>query len=144
MLKINVICVGDFKEKYLKDAEAEYLKRISRFFNMETLILKESGKEKESKEIISKLSGYSILLDISGNEISSENLAEKIEKLTLNNSKITFIIGGSDGVSDELKHLVNERISFGKITLPHQLARVILLEQIYRSATIINKIKYHK
>lgn len=144
MLKINVLCVGDYKEQYWRDAQNEYLKRLSRFFNVETLVLKESTKEKESSLLLSKMSGYCILLDIAGEVISSEKLSQKIDALSQTNSKLTFIIGGSEGVSEEVKQKVNERVSFGKITLPHQLARVVLLEQLYRSATISNNIKYHK
>lgn len=144
MLKLKLICVGDFKEGYLKDAEKEYLKRLSKFFEMSTVIVKESDKEKEGKEIVSKIDAYAILLDIKGNEVTSEELALKIDKLSLTNSKLNIIIGGSDGVSDLVKDSVKERISFGKITLPHQLARIVALEQIYRSGTILNHIKYHK
>lgn len=144
MLKIEIICIGDFKEKYWKDAQDEYLKRLSRFYNVETFVLKESTKEKESQLLLSKIKGYCILLDLGGNLISSEELSSKISALSQTNSKITFIIGGSEGVSQKVKEKVNEKISFGKITLPHQLARVVLLEQIYRSATIANNIKYHK
>lgn len=144
MLGVKLICVGDFKEKYWKDARNEYEKRLSKFFDFSTLILKEEGLEKESKNILSKLSGYTILLDVASKNISSPLLAEKIEKLSQKTSKITFIIGGSDGVSDEVKNAVNEKISFGDITLPHQLARVVFLEQLYRAGTINAGIKYHK
>ncbi len=144
MLKIKLICVGDFKEGYLKDAEKEYLKRLTKFFEMSTVIIKESDKEKEGKDIVSKIDAYSILLDIKGEEVTSEELAGKLEKLSLTNSKLNIIIGGSDGVSRFVSDSVKERISFGKVTLPHQLARIVALEQIYRSGTILNHIKYHK
>lgn len=144
MLKIRLICVGDFKEKYWKDARDEYEKRLSKFFDFSTVILKEEDKEKEGKEILSKLSGKTILLDIHGKEISSENLAEKLQNLSQITSQITFVIGGSDGVSDAVKNKIDDKISFGKITLPHQLARVVFLEQLYRAGTINAGIKYHK
>lgn len=144
MLKIKIICVGDFKENYLKEAEKEYLKRLSKFFEVSTIVVKESDKEREGKEIVSKIDAYAILLDIKGQEVSSEELATKIDKLSLTNSKLNIIIGGSDGVSELVKNSVKERISFGKITLPHQLARIVALEQLYRSGTILNHIKYHK
>lgn len=144
MLKIKLICVGDFKENYLKEAEKEYLKRLSKFFEVSTIIVKESDKEKEGKDIVSKIDAYAILLDIKGEEVTSEELALKIDKLSLTNSKLNVIIGGSDGVSELVKKNVNERVSFGRITLPHQLARIVALEQIYRSGTILNHIKYHK
>ena len=144
MLKIKIICVGDFKENYLKEAEKEYLKRLSKFFEVSTITLKESDKEREGKEIVSKIDAYALLLDIKGQEVSSEELATKIDKLSLTNSKLNIVIGGSDGVSELVKNSVKERISFGKITLPHQLARIVALEQIYRSGTILNHIKYHK
>lgn len=144
MLKVNLICVGDFKENYWRDAKNEYEKRLSKFFDFSTTILKEEGILKESKNIAQKISGYTILLDVQGEEISSKELANKVAKLSQTNSKITFVIGGSDGVGEIVKDKVSEKISFGKITLPHQLARVVFLEQLYRAGTILNNVKYHK
>lgn len=144
MLKIKLICVGGFKEKYWRDAKDEYEKRLSKFFDFSTIILKEEGKDKEGKNILSKISGKVILLDINGKELSSEKFAEKIEKQAQTTSQITFVIGGSDGVSDSVKNAIDDKISFGKITLPHQLARVVFLEQLYRAGTINAGIKYHK
>ena len=144
MLGVKLVCVGDFKEKFWKEARDEYEKRLSKFFDFSTQILKEEGIEKESKKILSKLSGYTILLDVSAKNISSPDLALKIKNLSQKTSKIIFVIGGSDGVSDEVKDAVDEKISFGDITLPHQLARVVFLEQLYRAGTINAGIKYHK
>jgi len=144
VLKIKLICVGGFKEKYWRDAKDEYEKRLSKFFDFSTIILKEEGKDKEGKNILSKISGKVILLDINGKELSSEKFAEKIEKQAQTTSQITFVIGGSDGVSDSVKNAIDDKISFGKITLPHQLARVVFLEQLYRAGTINAGIKYHK
>lgn len=144
MLDVKLICVGDFKEKFWKDARDEYEKRLSKFFSFSTTVLKEQGMEKEGEAILSKLSGHTILLDISSKNISSEGLAQKIKDLSQKTSKITFIIGGSDGVSDKVKNAVQDKISFGDITLPHQLARIVFLEQLYRAGTINAGIKYHK
>lgn len=144
MLKVRLICVGDFKEKYWRDARDEYEKRLSKFYNFSTVVLKEEGVEKEGKNILSKLEGVTILLDIAGEQVTSESLAEKIKKLEQTTSQITFVIGGSDGVSKAVKDAIKDKISFGKITLPHQLARVVFLEQLYRAGTINAGIKYHK
>ena len=144
MLKVRLICVGDFKEKYWRDARDEYEKRLSKFYNFSTVILKEEGVEKKGKNILSKLEGVTVLLDIAGQQASSESLAEKIKKLEQTTSQITFVIGGSDGVSKAVKDAIKDKISFGKITLPHQLARVVFLEQLYRAGTINAGIKYHK
>lgn len=144
MLKVRLICVGDFKEKYWRDARDEYEKRLSKFYNFSTVVLKEEGVEKEGKNILTKLEGVTILLDIAGEQVTSETLAEKIKKLEQTTSQITFVIGGSDGVSKAVKDAIKDKISFGRITLPHQLARVVFLEQLYRAGTINAGIKYHK
>lgn len=156
MIKINVIAVGDIKEKYLREAISEYSKRISRFANLNIIEIKEnnpasaSSKDvilalnKDATEIKKHLSGHIIILDINGKQIDSVELSEKIKKLSLTTSTISFVIGASNGLADELKNLSNEKLSFSKMTFPHQLMRVILLEQIYRAFTIINNIPYHK
>ena len=156
MLKINLITIGDIKEKYLRDAIDEYSKRIKRFASLNIIEIKESipasnsakdieiALTKDGKNIEKHLSGYTVCLDINGKMISSEEFAEKIKKTSLNSSEISFVIGASNGISEDIKKLCNERISFSPMTFPHQLMRVIFLEQLYRSFTILNNIAYHK
>ena len=149
---IKIICSGKIKENYLKDAIAEYSKRISKYDKLEIIELpdydydlkKTLQKEKENILKNINLKDYNILLDLNGKNYTSLELADKLDKVRITNSNITFIIGGSYGVDDEIKKIVNERISFSKLTFPHQLFRVILLEQIYRCFKIINHEEYHK
>jgi 23S rRNA (pseudouridine1915-N3)-methyltransferase len=146
---LKIMCVGSLKEAFYKEAEKEYLKRLSKYTKLEVIEISEEKEDKEieSKKIMDRIDQkeYLILLDISGREYDSIELADKIDKLLLyGKSNITFIIGGSTGVSDKLKEICNEKISFSKLTFPHQLFRIILLEQIYRSFKIINKETYHK
>ena len=155
-MNVSIICVGKVKEKYIVEGINEFLKRMQSFAKMKIVELKEDGNdssrnisiEKESEEILKtmeKLGGYNILLDIQGKNFSSEEMSEEIERLTVNGvSSINFIIGGSYGVSENVRKTVNMRLSFSKMTFPHQLMRVILLEQIYRSYRIINGEPYHK
>ena len=160
MLHINIICVGKIKETFFKDAISEYSKRLSKYCILNILELPDEKipnnasekellliKEKESKNIINQLKkdSYIICLDLKGKQYSSEDFSEKIKNISLNyNSSITFIIGGSLGISQELLNISNELISFSKMTFPHQLFRVFLLEQIYRGFKIINNENYHK
>lgn len=149
---IKIICSGKIKENYLKDAIVEYSKRISKYDKLEIIELpdydydlkKTLQKEKENILKNINLKDYNILLDLNGKNYTSLELADKLDKVRITNSNITFIIGGSYGVDDEIKKIVNERISFSKLTFPHQLFRVILLEQIYRCFKIINHEEYHK
>lgn len=156
MIKINLICIGDIKEKYLRDAIDEYTKRITRFAELKIIELKEHVSQSNSKSDIIKalikdaeeikkyLKGHIICLDINGKTISSEEFSKKIEKVTLNCSEISFIIGASNGIHESIKNLAHEKISFSLMTFPHQLMRVIFLEQLYRAFTISNNIAYHK
>ncbi len=156
MLKINLIVIGDIKEKYYKDAIYEYQKRLTRFADVKITELSENNPnssnpkeiaialKKDAINIKKYIKGYLICLDIKGKQLSSTDLAEKISKLTLTHSEISFIIGASNGLHDEIKVMCNESISFSKMTFPHQLMRVIFLEQLYRAFTIINNIAYHK
>jgi len=156
MIKINLICMGDIKEKYLRDAIEEYSKRISRFADLKIIQLKEHiaqssspsdtliALKKDAEEISKHLKGYCICLDINGKMLSSEAFAEKIQKTSLTNSEISFIIGASNGIDSKIKELCKEKISFSPMTFPHQLMRVIFLEQLYRAFTILNNIAYHK
>ena len=149
---IRVICVGKIKEDYLKDAIIEYKKRISKYTKLEIIELPDKDYDvkktlKEESESILRLlnkNDYNILLDIDGDEIDSIMLADKIKRIFINKSNITFIIGGSYGVLDDVRNYVDYRLSFSKLTFPHQLFRVILLEQIYRAFKINNNEEYHK
>ncbi len=149
---IKIICIGKIKENYLKDAILEYSKRLSKYTKLEIIELPDSSfdikktLEVERDNILTKLNknDYNILLDIDGNTYNSIEFSEHLDKIRNINSNITFIIGGSNGVHDDIRALVNERISFSKLTFPHQLFRVMLLEQIYRSFKILNHEEYHK
>ncbi len=155
-MNVNIVCVGKVKEKYILDGINEFLKRMQSFAKMKIIELKENGNdnnrvlsiEKESEEIlktIEKLGGYNILLDIQGKNYSSEEMAQEIEKLIVGGvSTLNFIIGGSYGVSQNIRENSQMRLSFSKMTFPHQLMRLILAEQIYRWFSIINNGKYHK
>lgn len=156
MLSVNLICVGKVKEKYIIMGIDEFTKRLQSFVKFNLIELKEDGNDsnrdesikKESihiKNCLEKSKGYNILLDVKGKEYSSEDMSREIEKLTVSGvSTINFIIGGSYGVSDEIKASSNVRLSFSKMTFPHQLMRLIFIEQLYRWFTITNNIKYHK
>ena len=146
MLKINLITIGTIKEQFFKDAIDEYKKRISRFAKLEIVELKEKPTlDDEASDIILKLKGYKFAMCVEGTIISSEELASKIKKISVEGtSEISFVIGSSNGLSDKVKTICDEKISFGRVTFPHQLMRVILTEQIYRAMTINNNITYHK
>ena len=147
---IRIICVGNLKEKYLSEACNEYLKRISKYEKIEIVELKENNNpniqtalEEERKDIEKHIKGYSILLAIKGEQLTSVQLSNKIEEIMLNgNSSISFIIGSSCGTSPNL--ICDYKLSFSKMTFPHQLTRVILLEQIYRAFSILHNTPYHK
>ena len=155
MHKINIVVVGQLKEKYLKEAESEYLKRLGRFAQVEIREVNEflpnsktnveQIQEMECVELEKKLSGFIVAMDKSGDMISSEELSKLVSKSFTDGAKtLTFVIGGSNGLTKEFLKKSNKVVSFGKITYPHQLMRVLLLEQIYRAETIINNITYHK
>lgn len=147
---IKIICVGSIKEKFYRDAIGEYSKRISKYTKLEIIELKDESTgnilEKEANSIKKYIDSkdYIITLEIDGNMLDSVTLSKKIEKTFLNYSNITFIIGGSYGLSNEIKQMSNYKLSFSKQTFPHQLFRVMLLEQVYRSFKIINNETYHK
>ena len=144
---IKIICLGKLKEKYLCDAVNEYKKRISKYSKIEIIELNDLDDLNKEKELIEKNIGskdYVITLEIEGNSISSVELANKIDNIFNTNSTITFIIGSSTGLHQDIKNRSNYKLSFSKLTFPHQLFRVILLEQIYRSFKINNNETYHK
>ena len=152
MMTINLICVGNLKETFSKQEQEEYLKRLSAFCKVNVIEIKEQNQfensyvtlEKEGEEILKKLKGYIILCDIKGKGLSSPALAEKLENLMQTNSEISFVVGGSYGVCEKVKSLSKEKISFSPMTFPHNLFRIMLLEQVYRAFTIINGKTYHK
>lgn len=149
---IKIICVGKIKESFYKDAINEYVKRLSKYTKIDIIEVMDSSftneelvleKEKISINKYINEKDYLIALDIKGEEFSSIELANKIDKTLINYSNICFIIGGSYGLSKEIKDKCF-LLSFSKLTFPHQLFRIILLEQIYRSFKIINNETYHK
>lgn len=159
MIHINIICVGKIKENYLKDAITEYSKRLSKYCKLNIIEVSDEQipdsvnkkqsdniKNMEGKKILSNIkNSYVISLDLKGKQFSSEEFSNKINNISLNyNSSITFIIGGSLGLSEEVLSHSNELICFSKMTFPHQLIRVFLLEQIYRAFKILNNETYHK
>ena len=149
-MNITVVCIGTLKEKYWKDAQAEYLKRLSRFAKMNILELPESRTDdvhEESSRIVAKIpkNATAIALDITGRRFSSVDFAKEISGLALSGRPdICFIIGGSDGYDDTVRKAADIRLSFSDFTFPHQLMRVILLEQLYRAFKINANEKYHK
>lgn len=159
MLHINIVCIGKLKEKYLKDAIDEYSKRLSKYCNLNIIELLDEKipnsnsdkllyeiKSKECEKIAShiKKDSYLIALDLSGKQYSSEEFSKKIDNISLNYSNITIIIGGSLGMTEQFLCTVNEKICFSKMTFPHQLIRVFLLEQLFRAFKISNNETYHK
>ncbi|MBQ9374762.1 MAG: 23S rRNA (pseudouridine(1915)-N(3))-methyltransferase RlmH [Ruminococcus sp.] len=161
MIRINLITVGKLKEKYWRDACAEYAKRLSAFCKLEIVELNESrlSDNPSQKEIenalsneakammpyIDKKSTANIAMCIEGKQLSSVELSDKTDSFALQGySTVNFIIGSSFGIADEIKEKCQLRLSMSKMTFPHQLARVMLLEQIYRAFQIQNNTKYHK
>lgn len=158
MIKIKLLCVGKIKDKYLEEGIKEYLKRLSKYASVsieevaDEKIPENSNesldnivKEKESNKLLSKIEGYSYLLDVFGEEHTSESFAKELGSIIdKGNSKITFIICGSLGPSEKLRKSVNERISLSRLTFTHQMTRLIILEQIYRCFKINNHETYHK
>ncbi|MFS9151069.1 23S rRNA (pseudouridine(1915)-N(3))-methyltransferase RlmH [Streptococcus infantis] len=159
-MKIKIVTVGKLKEKYLKDGIAEYSKRISRFAAVEMIELadektpdraSDSENEKildlEGNRILSKIGDreFVVVLAIEGKTLSSEEFSKQLEQASINGSStLTFVIGGSLGLSKEVKKRANLSVSFGRLTLPHQLMRLVLIEQIYRAFTIQQGSPYHK
>ncbi|HLS09367.1 23S rRNA (pseudouridine(1915)-N(3))-methyltransferase RlmH [Lentibacillus sp.] len=159
-MKISIIAVGKLKEKYLKQGIEEYLKRLRSYANVQIVEVADEKaseylsepetaevKRKEGERILSKISpdSYVITLEIGGKQLSSEQFAAKLDKLaTYGTSKISFIIGGSLGISDDVQKRSDLALSFSKLTFPHQLMRMVLLEQIYRIFRIMRGEPYHK
>lgn len=144
---IEIICLGKIKEEYLKELISDYTKRINKYLKLTIKELPDSQNILDEESSIIKAidnKSYKVLLDIDGKRLNSLELSNLIDKTFISYPKITFIIGGSDGVTDKIKSLVDYRLSFSDFTFPHGLFRGILLEQIYRSLKIINHESYHK
>lgn len=159
MLTINVVCIGKIKEKFFKDAIDEYSKRLSKYCKLNIIELPDEKipektnpnieneiKTKECNNIINhiKKDSYVISLDLTGKQLSSEEFSKNIENISMQSSQITFIIGGSLGLTDKVLSMSNQKICFSKMTFPHQLIRVFLLEQIFRAFKISNGETYHR
>ena len=150
---IKIICVGNIKEEFFRDAIEEYKKRLTRYTKIEIIEVKDISYDDIDKsinlegiEILKHIDSkdYVITLEIEGKQLSSEEFAQKLESIQTINPNITFVIGGSYGLSNSIKERSNYKLSFSKMTFPHQLFRVILLEQIYRAFKINNNETYHK
>lgn len=150
---IKVLCIGKIKESFFKEAILEYQKRLSKYTKVEILEGSdydlgnpELNKKQEKVFLLKNIreKDYVITLEIDGKEFSSTKFAQKLEEIQSNFSNITFVIGGSDGLDDEVKKRSNLRLSFSPMTFPHQLFRILLLEQIYRAYKIKNHESYHK
>ena len=156
MIEVNIVCVGSLKEKYWVEAINEYNKRLKVFCNLNIIEVKEGKtcqtpaeiletKKQEAKLLEKYKKGFTIALEINGENLSSEKFAKKIKDISVQGfSVITFFIGGSNGLDEEFSNGLNYKLSFGKNTFPHQLMRVILIEQIYRCFMINNNKPYHK
>ena len=153
MMNINLIVVGKIKEDYLESAISEYQKRIKPYCNLKIIEIKEintidtnKNLNMEADLILDNIKDdYVVTLEIEGKELTSVELSQMIEKhYSYSDKVITFVIGSSCGLSNKVKNRSDYKLSFSKMTFPHQLMRVIFLEQLYRALTIINNIKYHK
>lgn len=145
---IKLITVGKIKEKYLKEAIQEYEKRLTKYTKLKIIEIPDyeyNSKQEEAKEIMKYINNdYIIVLDINGLEMDSIEFSKYLDKKMITYPNITFIIGGSYGVDDSIYKIANDRISFSKLTFPHQLFRVIFLEQLYRVYKILHNETYHK
>lgn len=159
MLNVNIICVGNLKEKYFCDAVNEYAKRLSRYCkftvtelseekisDQQTQAMIEKTLSKEGERILSKISksDYVVAMCIEGKILSSQELASKLSDIAMTSGTVSFVIGGSWGLSDQVKQRADFKLSVSKMTFPHQLFRVMLCEQIYRAFSINANAKYHK
>ncbi len=143
---IKLICVGKIKEKYLTDGINDYFKRINKYHKFEIIEVDDSIPSIEENKIMKYIDNkdYVITLEIEGKNLSSPQFADKLDKTFISNSNITFVIGGSYGLSDNIKNRSNYKLSFSNMTFPHGLFRLIFLEQLYRCFKILNNETYHK
>ena len=159
MLSVKIITVGTLKESYLKDAVAEYSKRLSAYCKLTVVQIKESrlsdspsdkeienALDEEARSILAEMSprAYKIAMCVEGKQMSSEKLAQRLESVSSQTSEVCFVIGSSHGLADRVKSACDMRLSVSELTFPHQLLRVILLEAVYRAFNIIAGTKYHK
>ncbi len=154
-INIELVVLGALKEKSLRQLSDEYSKRISKYAKLQIKELKDEATNQNIDQVLIKEAvklkkaidpnSYIIILDIDKKQLSSEQFAKKLSDIAIyENSKITFVIGGSYGIADEIKNMANLRLSFSEMTFPHQLFRIMLLEQIYRGLSINNNSPYHK
>ena len=145
MKRIKIVCVGKLSKSFCRDGCAEYLKRLKSFYDVTTVELAEQPTvKKECDEIAKRLSGYVVLMDVGGATVSSEELADLVRTEHERHDEITFVIGGASGGDDRVRSLAQKRSAFGRVTYPHQIARMLLCEQLYRAGTIIKGVPYHK
>ena len=152
-MKVNIVCVGKIKEKFFTDAILEYQKRLSRFCTFNIVEVDEASavtnlekkSEIEGERLLAKCKGVIVALDGAGKMLSSPEIADFIKQKEISgSSEMSFVIGGSNGLSKQVLEKAALKLSFGKITFPHQLFRVVLAEQICRAFTILNNMPYHK
>lgn len=145
MKRIKILCVGKASKPFCRDGCAEYLKRLKSFYDVTVTELSEQPTvKKECDELLKRMAGACALMDIGGEAVDSEGLAEFVKSELERADELTFVIGGASGVDERVRKAARKRISFGAVTYPHQIVRMLLLEQLYRAATIINHIPYHK
>jgi 23S rRNA (pseudouridine1915-N3)-methyltransferase len=145
MMNIRLIAVGGIKETFYEQAISEYMKRLTKYCKIEIIEIKEGDIKSETDAIKQKLRGQVVLFDVGGRQVSSVEFSDLFFNLGVSgSSSVTLVVGGSHGVGNYLDGVASEKISFGRITYPHQLFRVVLVEQIYRAFTIIRGERYHK
>lgn len=146
MKKIRIVCVGKANKPFCRDGCEEYLKRLKPFYDVSVVEIPEQPTvRREGEEIIKRLgAGDNVLLDIGGEQVSSEGFAKILYDGHARSDCVTYIIGGASGVDGSVRALCRKRVSFGAVTYPHQIARLLLCEQLYRAATILNRLPYHK
>ena len=155
-MKVSIVCVGKLKEAYLRDAMAEYAKRLGRYCQFEVIEVAESrntsraaaaieaAKAEEGQRLLAALRGKVVVLDLGGQDCTSPQLADYVQRAVDMGDSLCFVIGGSDGLAPAVVQRADWSVRFGRITLPHQLCRVVLAEQIYRAFCINNGVPYHK
>lgn len=145
MKKIKLVCVGKLNKPFCRDGCDEYLKRLKSVYDVTTAEIPEQPTvKKECDEILKRISDCTVLMDVGGEELSSESFAAMLRSYHERRDEITFVIGGASGVDERVRDAADRRISFGRVTYPHQIARLLLCEQLYRASTIIKGMPYHK
>lgn len=143
--RLRILCVGKASKPFCRDGCNEYLKRLNGFYDVTVVELSEQPTvRKECDELLRRIGGAFVLMDIGGEQLSSEKLAELVKTEHERSDELTFVIGGAAGVDERVRAAAKRRVSFGAVTYPHQIARLLLCEQLYRAATIIKGIPYHK